>query len=214
VFAPGAGRWLFATWAAVAAFGFVAALAWEGSTSAFGPAWAWSVAAAGVAGLAAFLSIFFRDPERRIGTGIVSAADGRVREVGQEGGRWLVSVFMNVTDVHVNRAPYDGTVEQMDNAGHGFRPAYSSGARSNVQRRYRLSTPLGPIEVVQITGAVARRLVSWVSVGATLAKGDRFGMIAFGSRVDVFFSAASAEPCVAVGDPVRAGTTSIARERV
>lgn len=164
------------------------------------------------AGVWAFFAVFFRDPERTIGPGIVSAADGRVRSVDREGDRWRISVFMNVTDVHVNRLPLDAAVEAIADAGSGFRPAYRPEADHNVRRAYSLSTPIGPVEVVQITGIVARRLVSFVRAGSAGHKGDRFGMIVLGSRVDVLLPADRVTPVVRAGDRVLAGATTIARE--
>ena len=159
-----------------------------------------------------FLAAFFRDPERSPGTGIVSAADGRVRGVDREGDRWRISVFMNVTDVHVNRLPLDARVEDVGDAGAGYRAAYRPDADHNVRRSYRLATGLGPVEVVQMTGVVARRLVSFVRPGSEGKKGDRFGMIVLGSRVDVLLPAETTAPTVRVGDRVRAGESTIARE--
>ena len=165
-----------------------------------------------IAGLWAFLAWFFRDPERAPGPGIVSAADGKVRAVDREGDRWRISVFMNVTDVHVNRLPLDARVTEVADSGSGFRPAFQPDAAHNVQRAYSLATPIGPVEVVQMTGVLARRLVSFVGEGWSGAKGARFGMIVLGSRVDVLLPAGRAEPTVRVGDRVRAGTSTIARE--
>jgi phosphatidylserine decarboxylase len=164
------------------------------------------------AGLWIFLAIFFRDPERVPGSGIVSAADGRVRAVEREGERWRISVFMNVTDVHVNRLPIDARVEAVGDAGSGYRPAYRPDADHNVRRSYRLATAVGPVEVVQMTGVLARRLVSFVRPGSAGHKGDRFGMIILGSRVDVLLPAATTVPTVRVGDRVWAGRSTIARE--
>ncbi len=164
-----------------------------------------------LAGFFAFLLVFYRDPERPVGPDIVSAADGRVRAVEKVGGRWLVSVFMNVTNVHVNRLPLDATVEGTEAAGRGYRPAYRPDAEGNVQRRYRLSTGIGPVEVVQITGVVARRLVPFVRAGASYRKGDRLGMIVLGSRVDVLLPAERTVPTVSVGDRVLAGVSPIAK---
>ncbi|MGA8663653.1 MAG: phosphatidylserine decarboxylase [Thermoplasmata archaeon] len=169
--------------------------------------WAAAVAAWG------FFAQFFRDPNRTPGDGIVSAADGRVRDVRTVGPELLVSVFMNVTDVHVNRAPSAGTFVRVQDAGAGRRPAYRDDADQNVSRTYEMATPLGPVRIVQITGILARRLVSFVRAGATVGKGDRFGMIVLGSRVDVFLPSARLQPAVKVGDRVRAGVTTIARER-
>ncbi len=172
------------------------------------------IAALAVAGAVwLFLAVFFRDPEREVGEGIVSAADGRVSAIEREGDRVRISVFMNVTNVHVNRFPLTAKVEAVDDAGSGFRPAYGRDAAENVRRRYALESALGPVEVVQITGILARRLVSFVKPGVLGHKGDRFGMIVFGSRVDVVLPGSRVELAVTVGDPVRAGVTTIARER-
>jgi phosphatidylserine decarboxylase len=206
VFAPGAGRFLAAAGVVLV---LVAALLAVGVVP---DRW---VAAAGLVVAAAlwmFFAAFFRDPERTPGEGVVSAADGRVRAVDREGDRWRISVFMNVTDVHVNRLPVDARVESIGDAGHGYRAAYRPDADLNVRRSYILTTALGPVEVVQMTGVVARRLVSFVRAGDSGRKGDRFGMIVLGSRVDVLLSVAHATPSVKVGDRVRAGETPIARE--
>jgi phosphatidylserine decarboxylase len=168
-------------------------------------------AAAALAAVLAFLLLFFRDPERVAGPGVVSAADGRVRAVEQADGRWTVSVFLGVLDVHVNRLPLAATVEAVETSGAGFRPAYRPEASTNVQRRYRLRTEIGPVEVVQITGIVARRLVSFVRPGDVGRKGERFGMIVLGSRTDVVLPADRAVPTVRVGDRVRGGSSTIAR---
>lgn len=165
----------------------------------------------GIAVVLAFLLVFFRDPERSVGEGIVSAADGRVLTVEKVADRWVIAVFLGVLDVHVNRLPIDATIESVETSGSGFRPAYDPHATRNVQRRYRLRTEIGPVEVVQITGIVARRLVSFVRPGSVGRKGDRFGMIVLGSRTDVYLPAQRAEPTVRAGDRVRGGTTTIAR---
>ena len=180
---------------------------------ASGPSHSWVLfgIAAALAGLLGFLLVFFRDPERTVGDGVVSAADGRVLRVERADGRWTVSVFLSVLDVHVNRLPMDATVDGIETGGSGFRPAYRADAGRNVRRHYRLRTAIGPVEVVQITGIAARRLVSFVQPGATGRKGDRFGMIVLGSRTDVLLPAERTEPTVRVGDRVRAGSSTIAR---
>jgi len=206
VFAPGAGRYLGAG-AAVLLF---LALLPVVQAVPLSPPFA-LVLAAGLA-LWLFFAVFFRDPERAVGEGVVSAADGRVRAVERDGEYWCVSVFMNVTNVHVNRFPVPGRVTEVEGRGEGFRPAYRTDARHNVQRRYRLATEMGDVEVVQITGVLARRLVSFVTVGSTGRKGDRLGVIVLGSRVDVRLPASRVTPTVKVGDRVLAGASSIARE--
>ena len=161
----------------------------------------------------AFFVQFFRDPDRPIGPAIVAPADGVVQFVAREGDRWRIAVFMNVTDVHVNRFPMDARVLEVEEGGRGHAPAYRSAAAGNVQRRYRLATDLGEVDLLQITGILARRLVSFVRAGESRRKGDRLGMIVLGSRVDLLLPAARAEPTVRAGARVRAGATTIARER-
>jgi phosphatidylserine decarboxylase len=160
----------------------------------------------------AFLLWFFRDPERAVGPGVVSPADGRVIAVGPDGERTRIAVFMNVTDVHVNRFPIGGTVRAVEDGGAGFRPAFHPDAIHNVWRKTTLETDLGEVEVVQMTGIVARRIVSFVGPGDRRAKGARLGMIVLGSRVDLLFDPARARASVAVGDRVVAGVTQVARE--
>ena len=171
------------------------------------------VAAAVLTGVWAFFATFFRDPERVPGPGVVSAADGRVTIVAEEEGRWRIAVFMNVTDVHVNRFPLDAEVVGIDDSGKGFRPAYVPDAIHNVQRRYRLDTRFGPVEVIQMTGIVARRLVSLVHLGEDHPKGDRLGMILLGSRVDLLLPVGFFRPAVKPGDHVWAGRSTVAVER-
>ncbi|HXW66608.1 MAG TPA: phosphatidylserine decarboxylase [Thermoplasmata archaeon] len=206
MFAPGAGRPLAA---AAAVLVVIAAFVGVG---VFPRLLGVLVALVVATGLWTFFAVFFRDPERAPGEGIVSAADGVVRAVEREGERWRISVFMNVTDVHVNRLPLDARIEGIEDGGAGFRPAYRPDAEHNVQRAYALATRLGSVEVVQMTGILARRLVSFVPVGWDGRKGDRFGMIVLGSRVDVVLPADRLTPTVRVGDRMRAGTTTIARE--
>jgi phosphatidylserine decarboxylase len=205
VFAPGAGRPLGAVAVVLVLVGALVVLRVVPD-----PVAAWAALGL-VAGVWGFLAWFFRDPARTPGDGIVSAADGRVRAVERDGERWRVSVFMNVTDVHVNRLPLDARVESVGDAGSGFRPAYRADADHNVRRSYALATAIGPVEVVQMTGVVARRLVAFVRVGWEGRKGDRFGMIVLGSRVDVLLPAGRVVPAVRVGDRVRAGESTIAR---
>jgi phosphatidylserine decarboxylase len=208
VFAPGAGRWIGPP-TGIAFVLVVVALLARPSGVLLGVD---LIALAFALALAAFFAVFFRDPDRRPGTGIVSAADGRIRAVDVEGGRLRISVFMNVTDVHVNRLPLDATVEAVGDAGKGFRAAFRPDADRNVQRNYRLATALGPVDVIQMTGIVARRLVSFVREGSVVRKGDRLGMIVLGSRVDLLLPSDRVTATVRVGDRVRAGVTTVAKE--
>lgn len=159
--------------------------------------------------------IFFRDPERAPGQGIVAAADGRVLSVTPEDGgrRVRIATFMNVTNVHVNRVPISGYLVRVEDRGGPKRPAFSPEASGNSQKRYLFGTPLGLVEVVQITGMVARRCVAWKGSGSPCRKGERLGMIVFGSRVDVVLPADRVRPTVTVGQPVRAGRDTLAEVR-
>ncbi|MFZ1023477.1 MAG: phosphatidylserine decarboxylase [Thermoplasmata archaeon] len=206
MFAPHTGRFLGIAAAALVALTLLWALAGERVPLVIVPL------LVGLGALWVFLAAFFRDPERRTGAGIVSAADGRIREVVRDSDRWRISVFMNVTNVHVNRFPIDGRLVHLDDSGAGYRPAYQVDAAHNRQRRYTLETALGQVDVIQMTGILARRLVSFVKVGEAHVKGDRIGMIILGSRVDVLLPASRAAPAVHVGERVRAGVTTIARE--
>jgi phosphatidylserine decarboxylase len=206
VFAPGAGRPLLVAAVLLVVIGLGGVV----HTPFSYPLLALLVVGVGLWG---FFANFFRDPRRPVGAGIVSAADGKVRAVVVEGERTRISVFMNVTDVHVNRLPIDGTFTAIGTGGAGYRPAYRTDADRNVARTYALDTAIGPVTIVQITGIVARRLVSFVQPGEVRRKGDRFGMIVLGSRVDVLLPTARVRPSVEVGQRVWAGRTTIAELR-
>lgn len=160
---------------------------------------------------ALFLLWFFRDPDRPVGEGVISPADGKVQEVreGEDGGS-VVVVFMNVHDVHVNRAPCDGTVRRRTHHPGSHVPAFEKDSERNERMVWDLDTPHGEVRVVQIAGLVARRIVPYVDEGARLRKGDRIGIIRLGSRVDVYLPP-GVTPAVDVGDRVRAGSTTLAR---
>jgi len=153
---------------------------------------------------------FFRDPERRPdGAGFVAAADGLIRDVSQgEDGRWLVSTYLSLRDVHVTRAPEDATIARQDYRRGTHRAAYHDAASRNERLAWDLETVHGPMRLVQYSGAVARRIVPYETAGARVARGARLGLIRFGSRVDVTLPP-GAVPLVAVGARVRAGKTRI-----
>jgi phosphatidylserine decarboxylase len=207
VFAPRSGRFL-----GVGLLGVLALSAWAVFPGTL-PRIPLLLASMAAAIVWIFFAEFFRDPERPVGVGIVSAADGRVQSVEAEGDRVRVAVFMNVTDVHVNRFPLDARVASIQIAGEGFRPAYSSDAHHNRRCHYQLETSIGPVEVVQMTGIVARRLVPFVRTGQSGRRGDRLGMIVLGSRVDVLLPSARVELRVHPRDRVVAGVTTLAVER-
>ncbi len=168
-----------------------------------------------------FLFYFLRDPERHppVGDGLfVAPADGRVVTVQQteesvflQGPAIQISTFMSLLDVHVNRAPMAGEVAFQEYRPGRFLPAYRREASDENE-----SNLLGLVEgetrilLKQVAGVLARRIVCWPSVGQQLARGQRFGLIKLGSRVDLFLLP-DVEVLVALGDKVRAGETVLAR---
>lgn len=164
--------------------------------------------------LAALVLNFFRDPDRDVPQTpglIVSPADGKVVQVVNETheGRPVrrLSIFMSPLDVHVNRAPIAGVIESVSYRKGTFGIAAKDEASiENEQNVFTLAGEQGKVIVKQIAGAVARRIVFWKRVGDRLARGERVGLIKFGSRVDVLFEP-DIKLRVKVGDRVRAGST-------
>jgi phosphatidylserine decarboxylase len=164
-----------------------------------------------------FVAWFFRDPERRpSGPGVVSPADGRVSVVREEGDQVRVGVFMNVTDVHVNRAPFDGRVERVTHRPGKHLPAFSKESERNERVDVDVETDEGPAELSLIAGAFARRIHPYVEAGDELDRAQRTGHIDFGSRADVLLPPTydREDLLVEEGDSVRAGESVVAaRER-
>jgi phosphatidylserine decarboxylase len=166
-----------------------------------------------------FVVNFFRDPERVTPEdldAVVSPADGRVCKVdfapdpvsGQI--RQVVCVFMNVFDVHVNRAPVEGSVELIRYIpGKYFNASLDKASTDNERNIVVLGRGADRFTVVQIAGLIARRIVCWAEPGDILRRGERFGLIKFGSRVDLYLPDGYAVK-VYVGETVRAGETAIA----
>jgi len=156
--------------------------------------------------MAAFFTTFFRDPERVVPRdGMVSPADGVVLSAGKK-----ASIFMRLRDVHVNRAPLQGVVKKIEYKKGGHKPAFSGDAGENEQNRITIETEYGDVTVTQIAGILARRIVCYVKEGDAIARGQRIGMIRFGSRVEVTIPDAF-KVIVKKGERVRAGTSIIAR---
>ncbi|GAB4222232.1 MAG: phosphatidylserine decarboxylase family protein [Acidobacteriota bacterium] len=173
----------------------------------------WLVAGAALL-VASFCAFFFRDPRRSPPDdpdAIVSPADGRVMAVEQRAGRWRIAIFLSVLDVHVNRAPESGRVDDVAYHRGRFRAAFrADAAQVNERNHVRFDGPRGPFEVVQIAGLIARRIVCRVGPGDTLARGDRFGLIRFGSCTELWLPE-HVTPAVAPGARVRGGETVVAR---
>ena len=167
--------------------------------------------------LTAAVSCFFRDPERVIPQtpgAVVSPADGRVHEIEMEAGCRRISIFLSVTDVHVNRAPYAGKVTGVIYKPGRFVPAYRSEAsRENESNRITIDGPHAVIGVKQIAGILARRIVCRARPGDVLERGQRYGLIRFGSRTDLFLPA-DADVVAQIGDKVRGGETILAHLKV
>jgi phosphatidylserine decarboxylase len=170
--------------------------------------------------LAAFFLFFFRDPERQthaLSGMVVSPADGRVLVAGAAvpeaapPGSWQqISIFLSPMDVHVNRIPASGRVTQVTFTRGTFVPAYRHDAATNNERSEIWIDHGGQTVVAgQIVGLLARRVVCRVQPGAEVRAGDRYGIMKFGSRMDVFLPM-TAGILVQVGDPVRGGETVIA----
>lgn len=171
--------------------------------------------------LVVFCLFFFRDPDRRVPPEpqlIVSAADGKVTDVEKleegpmdYGPCWRVSVFLSVFDVHVNRSPVEAEVLKAEHEPGKYLDARApESATQNERFTWLLQTPDGQQVVVrQIAGLVARRIVPWAKVGQHLERGERFGMIRFGSRTDIFLPL-TCEITVRPGDVVRGASTAVA----
>ena len=163
--------------------------------------------------LALFCLYFFRDPERAIPAGpvAVSPADGKVVAVQPESeSARRISIFLNIFDVHVNRAPIGGVIRNVQYRRGRFHVASREEASaSNEQNVITIQGEGTCVIFKQIAGLLARRIVFYPKVGDRLERGQRVGLIKFGSRVDVLMDA-SARPNVKVGDHVKGGSTILA----
>ena len=167
--------------------------------------------------IALWVAYFFRDPERLGDRGdrlVIAPADGKVVDVREtdeptflHGRATRISIFMNVFNCHVNRSPVSGTiVQQLYSPGLFLNAELDKASDDNERNALVIETTGGRIGVVQIAGLVARRIVSFVKPGEALAAGERFGLIRFGSRLDVYLPL-DARPLVGVGQNAIAGET-------
>ncbi|MGH8851290.1 MAG: phosphatidylserine decarboxylase, partial [Casimicrobiaceae bacterium] len=168
----------------------------------------------------AFIVQFFRDPPRAVpeaSNAVLSPADGKVVAVGGARDPYLerdalkISVFMNVVNVHSNRSPVDGVVRnKWYHPGRFVNAALDKSSLENERNALHIVTDAGvDVTCVQVAGLIARRILCYVGPGEALRRGQRYGFIRFGSRVDVYLPA-SAVPRVAPGDAIHATTTVIA----
>jgi phosphatidylserine decarboxylase len=173
------------------------------------------------AALIAYTFYFFRDPDRSVPTdpnAVVAAADGTITDIVEvdesdvlKSRMRRVGIFLSIFDVHTNRAPIDGRIIYREHRQglcvDARRPDCSE---KNEATTWAFENPRATIVVRQLTGAIARRIVAWADVGDEFTKGQRFGMIRFGSRTEVYLPLA-ATVVVKVGDHVAGGSTIIAR---
>ena len=168
-----------------------------------------------------FTVAFFRDPERAVAADpnlIVAPADGTVVDIVESDENQVlktrtrrVGIFLSIFDVHTNRAPIDGrVVYRQHRAGLCLDARRADCSEKNESMTWAFENSRITIVVRQITGAIARRIVAWVEIGDELKKGERFGMIRFGSRTELYLPL-NAEVLVKTGDHVLGGSTIIAR---
>jgi len=163
-----------------------------------------------------FFLLFFRDPERKIGHGIAAAADGKIREIKKTsdkdvGDCIFISTFMNIYNVHVNRIPIDGSVNDIVHISGSHIPAFKKESERNERVILKFETAIGMVKVIMIAGTLARRIVPYVQKGDKLKKGDRVGIIRFGSRLDIYLPFKKVKHLtVKTNDRIRAGESTIA----
>ena len=169
-----------------------------------------------------FVTWFFRDPHRVVPEGLgllVSPADGVVLEIERmdemefiKGPAIKMSIFLNIFNVHITRVPVEGrVVDIFYNAGRFFAANVPKASLENEQNTVVMETPMGKkIILVQIAGFIARRIVCWIHTGAIMNRGERFGLIRFGSRVDLIFPD-TIDLRVSKGDHVWGGKTILGK---
>lgn len=164
--------------------------------------------------------IFFRDPQRNIGSGVVAVADGVIRETGSItdkdcGDAWYISTFMNLYHVHVNRMPVDGTIKQVTHIPGSHLPAFTKESDRNERVIILVETMNGIVKIVLIAGTLARRIVPYVTEGQKVKKGEKISLIRLGSRVDVYLPKKMMVTLqVQKKDRVQAGGSSLATSHV
>ena len=176
--------------------------------------------AASFAALGGFFVYFFRDPDRSVPQDpalVVSPADGKVMIAGPSDGRWSppgawkqITIFLSPLDVHINRTPVAGRITRIEYRPGSFLPAYHESSNDNELNEIWLDADGQQIVVRQVVGILARRIVCRVGEGQVLSRGERIGLMKFGSRMDVFLPE-RAEISVRVGEHVVAGETVIAK---
>ena len=174
---------------------------------------------AGFAALGGFLTYFFRDPDRRVPQApglVVAPADGRVMFAGHADARWApsgewlqVTIFLSPLNVHINRSPVSGAIQRIEYRPGRFLPAFDERSNDNELNEIWIDHEGRTVVFRQVVGILARRIVCRIQEGEHVGRGDRIGLMKFGSRMDVFLPT-DARLAVAVGDHVVAGETVLA----
>ncbi|MFO7619280.1 MAG: phosphatidylserine decarboxylase [Thermoplasmata archaeon] len=159
------------------------------------------------------LLMFFRDPDRKVGLGIVSAADGVVDWIRTDGDWLIISVFMNLHNVHVNRAPLGGKTLKVTRKAGGMWPAFLKRSERNARATILFMTDVGRMRIDMISGVFAWRVCPYVRRSNVVKRGHRIGMIRFGSRVNVWLPNDRVICKVEKGQKTVAGVTTIAEVR-
>jgi phosphatidylserine decarboxylase len=198
---------------------FIAAAAIPAAAFAAARRYGWAASCAAFGG---FFAYFFRDPDRTVPQApglVVSPADGRVLIAGNADpatsppGQWTqVAIFLSPIDVHINRSPVAGRVTRIDYKPGRFLPAYDARAGENESNEVWVDTDGATVVFRQVVGILARRIVCRIAEGQFVGRGERVGLMKFGSRMDVFLPP-SAELAVRPGQQVVAGETVIASLR-
>jgi phosphatidylserine decarboxylase len=196
-----------------AGYPFIAAALVPAAGLAAARRYGWST---GFALLGGFLTYFFRDPERHVPQDpglVVSPADGRIMVAGPSDGRWAppgewlqVTIFLSPMDVHINRAPVAGRVTRIQYRPGRFLPAFDERANDNELNEIWVDHDGRTVVVRQVVGILARRIVCRIAEGDLIERGERIGLMKFGSRMDVFLPT-DARLRVRVGDRVVGGET-------
>jgi phosphatidylserine decarboxylase len=199
-----------------AGYPFIAAALVPAAGLAVARRYGWS---AGFTALGGFLTYFFRDPDRQVPPApgiVVSPADGRVMIAGPSDGRWApagewlqVTIFLSPLDVHVNRSPVSGRVRRIEYRPGRFLPAFDEKSNDNELNEIWIEHDGRTIVFRQVVGILARRIVCRIREGEMVGRGERIGLMKFGSRMDVFLPT-DARLSVAVGDRVVGGETVLA----
>ncbi len=161
--------------------------------------------------------IFFRDPERKIGKDIVAPADGYIRDIYEiddvDIGKCIIlSIFMNIQNVHVNRMPIDGIIKEAIHLPGSHLPAFKKESEKNERFIIKIKTSIGMIKITQIAGTLARRIVPYIKKDDIINKGEKIGIIRLGSRVDLYLpNSKNLKIKVKKGDKLKAGESSVAK---